>query len=164
LDKIRTAKPPFTAWCQALAMAALGQNSFAARLPSALAVMATLIVLAIVLRRFAGPDRAFWTVFVLATSGVVIAWSALTSLTDARGARATAKALVAILIIAAIAGPWIYLVEKRAPGFLWTTASRDVVQRVFEPLEQHKGPPGYYLLVVWGIYFPWSVLLPLTLA
>jgi 4-amino-4-deoxy-L-arabinose transferase-like glycosyltransferase len=36
------------------------------------------------------------------------------------------------------------------------------VQRVFEPLEQHKGPPGYYALVAWGIYFPWSVLLPLT--
>jgi hypothetical protein len=47
---------------------------------------------------------------------------------------------------------------------LWTTASRDVVQRVFEPLEQHKGPPGYYLLAIWGIYFPWSVLLPLTFA
>src|SRR5439155_16248249 len=37
-----------------------------------------------------------------------------------------------------------------------------VLKRVTEPLEQHKGPPGYYLLVVWGIYFPWSVLLPLT--
>src|SRR6185503_19294912 len=56
------------------------------------------------------------------------------------------------------------LVEKRAPGFVGTAASRDVVQRVFEPLEQHKGPPGYYALVMWGIYFPWSVLLPLTFA
>src|SRR5437899_4567587 len=46
LDKVRTAKPPFTAWCQAVAMSALGQNSFAARLPSAVAMTLTLIVLA----------------------------------------------------------------------------------------------------------------------
>src|ERR687888_1916157 len=46
LDKVRTAKPPFTAWCQAIAMAVLGQNSFAARLPSAVGMTLTLVVLA----------------------------------------------------------------------------------------------------------------------
>jgi 4-amino-4-deoxy-L-arabinose transferase-like glycosyltransferase len=69
---------------------------------------------------------------------------------------------IGVIIVAAIVLPWAILVEHRAPGFLWTTTSRDVVRRVFEPLEQHYGPPGYYLLVLWGIYFPWSVLLPLT--
>src|SRR6185436_16236056 len=82
LDKVRTAKPPFTAWCQASAMAVLGQNSFAARLPSAVAMTLTLIVLAVVLGRYADRERAFWTVLILATSGIVIGWSARTSLTD----------------------------------------------------------------------------------
>src|SRR6058998_848635 len=49
LDKVRTAKPPFTAWCQASAMAAFGQTSFAARLPSAVAMTLTLMVIAIAL-------------------------------------------------------------------------------------------------------------------
>jgi 4-amino-4-deoxy-L-arabinose transferase-like glycosyltransferase len=241
LDKVRTAKPPFTAWCQAIAMKLLGQNSFAARLPSAVAMTLTLIVLAIVLSKWADGERAFWTVFILGSSGIVIAWSARTSLTDAvlllwvtiaqlclfalwqgratwpvmitwaiavglagltkgpvvlgvqamtllalaamrffsgtgaspvsstqsgtnqgRGARATTKAIVAMIIIVVIVGPWLYLVEHRVPGFIRASTLHDVLQRMTEPLEQHKGPPGYYLLVVWGIYFPWSVLLPLT--
>jgi 4-amino-4-deoxy-L-arabinose transferase-like glycosyltransferase len=259
LDKVRTAKPPFTAWCQASAMAVLGQNAFAARLPSAVAMVLTLGVLAVVLGRFADRQRAFWTVLILVSSAIVIAWSARTSLTDSvlllwitiaqiclyamyrgnrswpvviiwagafglagltkgpvvlgmqamtllalaamnwkrlihrneprgfeeivstdrgtgaspvpcsridqlhgRGARATMKVVAALVIVAAL-NSWWYLVEKRAPGFVGTAASRDVVQRVFEPLEQHKGPPGYYAIIVWGIYFPWSVLLPLTI-
>src|SRR5215470_12824043 len=48
LDKVRTAKPPFTNWCQATAMALFGQNSFSARLPSALAMTGTLSVLSVV--------------------------------------------------------------------------------------------------------------------
>src|SRR5439155_2791855 len=83
LDKVRTAKPPFTAWCQASAMAIFGQNSFAARLPSVVGMTLTLIVLAVVLSRYVDPERAFWTVLILATSAIVIAWSARTSLTDA---------------------------------------------------------------------------------
>src|SRR4051794_7385274 len=47
LDQVRTAKPPLTAWLQASAMAVLGQNTFAARLPSAVAMTLTLIVLAL---------------------------------------------------------------------------------------------------------------------
>src|SRR5436190_16206252 len=52
LDKVRTAKPPFTAWCQAIAMKLLGQNSFAARLPSAMAMTLTLILLAVALSKW----------------------------------------------------------------------------------------------------------------
>jgi 4-amino-4-deoxy-L-arabinose transferase-like glycosyltransferase len=72
------------------------------------------------------------------------------------------KVIAGILIVAVVVGPWMWLVEQRSPGFLFTSVSHDVVRRTFEPLEQHKGPPGYYLLTVWATYFPWSVLLPLT--
>src|SRR3982751_163276 len=60
LDKVRTAKPPLTAWCQAGAMAVLGQNSIAARLPSAVAMTLTLIVLAVVIGHYADRECAFW--------------------------------------------------------------------------------------------------------
>ena len=244
LDQIRTAKPVLTYWCQVGAMSIFGENAFAARFPSAVAMTLTLIVLGVVLGRKVDRDRAFWTVFILATSAMVIAWNARASLTDAvlllwiviaqfclfamlRGNRswpivivmavaigfagltkgpvvlgvlgmtllvwlllswwlgrlardelipeaqagrpshggtagAVLKIVVAVIIVAAIVGPWVVLVEQRAPGFIFTTASHDVVTRIFEPLEQHKGPPGYYLITLWGTYFPWSLLLPLT--
>jgi 4-amino-4-deoxy-L-arabinose transferase-like glycosyltransferase len=239
LDKIRTAKPPFSYWMQASAMKVLGDNTFAARLPSAVSMTLALIVLGVALSRYVDGERAVWTVLVLASSAIVIAWSAKTSLTDAnlllwitiaqiclyailrghatwpaviilaiaigiaglikgpvvlgfmamtliawavlqwwlgRLARAHVseeararrpghvwvKAIVLIAIVAAIVWPWVHLVEQRAPGFIGASFARDVFQRTMEPLEQHSGPPGYYLLIVWGIYFPWSVLLPLT--
>src|SRR5207237_378460 len=61
LDRVRTAEPVLTYWCQAAAMAALGENSLAARLPSSVAMTLTLIVLAVALYRGIGPPRALWT-------------------------------------------------------------------------------------------------------
>src|SRR6185437_2899631 len=83
LDQIRTAKPVFTYWCQVCAMFIFGDNAFAARFPSAVAMTLTLIVLGVVLSRTVDRERAFWTVFILATSAMVIAWNARASLTDA---------------------------------------------------------------------------------
>ena len=40
-DEPRTAKPPLAFWLQASAMRVLGENSFAARLPSAVAMVVT---------------------------------------------------------------------------------------------------------------------------
>jgi 4-amino-4-deoxy-L-arabinose transferase-like glycosyltransferase len=240
MGQVRTAKPVFTYWCQAIAMSALGDNAFAARLPSAVAMALTLIVLAAAIYRFIGAARSMWTILILSTSALVIAWSARSSLTDAvlllwvtiaqlclyaiwRG-RGTwivviilaaaiglagltkgpvvlgvlgttlamllilswfcrplrtpagtmparpisliiviAKFLLAIAIIAAVVGPWMHLVEKRSPGFIWSSLSRNVIERTLEPLEQHKGPPGYYFITLWGTYFPWSLFLPVTI-
>src|SRR5688572_30307071 len=79
LDKVRTAKPVFIYWCQAAAMAAIGgdgdRGAFAARLPSAVAMLAVLAIAGVVVTRGAGPDRAFWTVLVLGSS-VLAVWSA----------------------------------------------------------------------------------------
>src|SRR5437867_688247 len=47
MDKVRTAKPIFIYWCQATAMKLFGDNAFAARLPSAVAMVLTLILLAV---------------------------------------------------------------------------------------------------------------------
>jgi len=77
--------------------------------------------------------------------------------------RAILKTLVVLLVVAAIAGPWLYLVEQRAPGFLGESLSRDVGRRVRSGLEKHGGPPGYHLATVWVFFLPWSGLLPLAL-
>src|SRR5688500_5480328 len=89
LDRVRTAKPPLTYWCQAAAMKLIGDGSggwgdtAAARLPSVVAMTLTLIVLGVVITRFVDRERAFWTVLILATSGMVIGFLAKGSMHDA---------------------------------------------------------------------------------
>jgi 4-amino-4-deoxy-L-arabinose transferase-like glycosyltransferase len=245
-DKVRTAKPVFIYWCQAGAMRVLGDNAFAARLPSAVAMTLTLCVLALVLWRAAGPERAAWTVFVMAFS-VLVVMSAKMSTTDAvlllwitiaqlglyacwqgratwtvvivmglaiglagltkgpvvlgvigmtlialavfrgietgwigplveafravfsrraRPARlpvALLKLLVGTAVAAAVVAPWLYLVHARESSFLGTSVSHDVFGRIARPLEGHRGPPGYYLLVIFAIFLPWSLLLPMAI-
>lgn len=228
LDDLRTEKPPLIYWCQAAAMKVLGQNAFAARLPSAVGMTLVLTLLAVVLYRAVGPVRATWTVFILATSALTI-MSAKMCLTDAvlllwitialacvyavyRGNRSwlvtiilwaalglggltkgpivlavVAVTLAALLILdffpgrrlhigwwlglrpwvgavilAAIAGPWLWVVNHRAPTFLhriFATAERHLAAGALK----HTGPPGYYLATIWGLFFPWCLLLPTTL-
>ncbi len=81
LDTPRHAKPIFIYWCQAASMMLVGQNELGARLPSAVAMTTTLILLAIALRRVIGPRRAMYAVLVFATSAMVIV-SAKMCLTD----------------------------------------------------------------------------------
>ncbi|CAN5568281.1 phospholipid carrier-dependent glycosyltransferase [soil metagenome] len=68
--------------------------------------------------------------------------------------------LLALAIVAAICVPWLILIHQRAPEFLPRIIGHDVVARMSSGLEGHKGPPGYYLLTIWGTYFPWSLFLP----
>jgi 4-amino-4-deoxy-L-arabinose transferase-like glycosyltransferase len=82
LDEVRTAKPVFIYWCQATAMKVFGPTVFAARLPSTLAILATVLMLALVARHVVGSTRAIWTVFIFATSLLTL-WAAKTCLTDA---------------------------------------------------------------------------------
>jgi 4-amino-4-deoxy-L-arabinose transferase-like glycosyltransferase len=82
LDQVRTAKPVFMYWCQATAMALIGDTVFAARLPSVVGMTLTLVLLGITLRRAIGGRRSLWTVFVLATSALSIA-AAKMCVTDA---------------------------------------------------------------------------------
>src|SRR5206468_3307656 len=68
---------------------------------------------------------------------------------------------VGVPIIAAIAGPWLWAVHRAAPEFLpriFKAASRHAAGDA-----KHLGPPGYYLAFIWGLFFPWSLLLPLTI-
>jgi len=73
------------------------------------------------------------------------------------------RPLAGLVMLAAVVGPWLVLLQLRAPEFLWTTLRHDVIKRVGSSLEGHKGPPGFYLATIWGTFFPWCLLLPLAL-
>lgn len=241
-DELRTKKPPGIYWCQATAMTVLGDNAFAARLPSAVAAVLAALLIGAWAGRELSPRHTIWTAFVLASS-LLMLWSGKNCLTDAvlmlcitgglaciyflwqgRGGwppviglavaigcgglvkgpfilgvlasvcialgllgwldrwlqrrrerteppppdldRASAfaaafKALVALLIVIAIVGPWIYLVHVRAPQFLGA-AKADAMNHLENGTEGHSGPPGYHLALVWVTFLPWSLLLPLA--
>ena len=90
-DEIRAKKPPLIYWCQAGAMqlvsrVGLGRvlaypQVFAVRLPSTMAMLLTITLLAAILWKFLGPERGFWTAFIFATSLLTI-FSAKVALTD----------------------------------------------------------------------------------
>lgn len=281
LGDLRMAKPPLIYWLQATSMSLFGVNEFAARLPSAIAMALTLLLIAVTVRRAMSVEHAFWAVLVMATSvmtvvsakacltdsvlllfitiaqlclyliwtgrrswgvfavlGVAIGLALLTkgpvglgihamtfigygvltwtarkwpptagtvdtpadprqssSTTDARRGSLWIKSLAAAAIAIAVCVPWIVLVEQRwralppevraeaaakgserkraanpdAPrstgehGYVWTVIEKEIIDRSKTGQEGHWGPPGYYAAAIWGIYLPWSLLLPATL-
>jgi len=104
-DKIRAAKPPGIYWCQATAMELLGDNAFAARLPSAVAMVLTLMLLAVCVWREAGPRHALWTVFIFASSLLTI-FCAKVSMTDSILLLWTTVAMVSIYLLWHRRGGW----------------------------------------------------------
>ncbi|HEY2584840.1 MAG TPA: glycosyltransferase family 39 protein [Tepidisphaeraceae bacterium] len=81
-DELRTKKPPAIYWCQATAMTLLGDNAFAARLPSAIAAVLAALLIGVWAGRELGPRHTIWTAFVLASS-LLLLWSGKNCLTDA---------------------------------------------------------------------------------
>jgi 4-amino-4-deoxy-L-arabinose transferase-like glycosyltransferase len=75
----------------------------------------------------------------------------------------TLKALVSLVIVIALVLPWVLMVNHRASGFIQQSVNHEVWDRMMTPLEQHVGPPGYYFLTIWLTFFPWSLLLPLSI-
>jgi 4-amino-4-deoxy-L-arabinose transferase-like glycosyltransferase len=73
-----------------------------------------------------------------------------------------ARVVVALFIVAALVGPWLYLVQQREAAFLGTSVSHDVLKRIAQPLEGHRGPPGYHLALSFATFLPWSPLLPMA--
>ena len=64
-----------------------------------------------------------------------------------------------VLVLAALGAPWLIMVHLRAPGFLSMLFHR-AGSYATRGDEGHARPPGFYLLLIWGLLFPWSLLLP----
>jgi 4-amino-4-deoxy-L-arabinose transferase-like glycosyltransferase len=76
--------------------------------------------------------------------------------------RATAQTVVGLLIVMAIVGPWLYLVQHREPNFI-RASTADAMAHMEHGSEGHWGPPGYHLALIWVTFLPWSILLPLAI-
>lgn len=73
------------------------------------------------------------------------------------------RGLLILAIVVAVLAPWLVMIEQRLPGYLLGTLDREIVQRGTTGAEGHDGPPGFYLLSIWGTFFPWSLLMPAAL-
>lgn len=82
LDALRLKKPVFIYWLQATSMKVFGATDFAARLPSVIASVLTLLMFALAWPRIVGRRRALWSVFIFATM-LMPAYLAKVCMTDA---------------------------------------------------------------------------------
>jgi 4-amino-4-deoxy-L-arabinose transferase-like glycosyltransferase len=73
------------------------------------------------------------------------------------------RPLPGLLILVALVTPWLAMVNARAPDFLPAMLNR-AGKYASSGAEGHAHWPGFYLLLIWGLMFPWSVLLPASLA
>jgi 4-amino-4-deoxy-L-arabinose transferase-like glycosyltransferase len=67
--------------------------------------------------------------------------------------------LVGLAAIAALVGPWAWMNHLREPLSLAGMLHR-AESHMTKAMDGHSGFPGWYSLVVWATYFPWSLLLP----
>jgi 4-amino-4-deoxy-L-arabinose transferase-like glycosyltransferase len=144
LDTVRTAKPVLIYWCQAAAMKFLGDTAFAARLPSVIAMIATLTILGGVISRKIGARRAVWTVFIFATSGLTIA-AAKMCLTDSVLLLFVAIAQLGLFSVYAAFSP-LPLRDSRDEGL---TVRRDVQPLTPALSQRERGKNTTLLLVLW---------------
>lgn len=79
------------------------------------------------------------------------------------GFSTVAKIIAVLFLSVAFIAPWLYAMEQRDPGYTLRILGKEIVNRSREAQEGHTGPPGYYLLTIWGTFFPWSLLLPLAI-
>lgn len=70
------------------------------------------------------------------------------------------RLLLAAITFVLVAGPWYALVASETRGE-WVKAflGRENVTRFLSPLDGHRGPPVYYLLVIPVMFAPWSAFL-----
>ncbi len=184
LDELRLKKPILIYWLQAGSMKIFGQNAFAARFPSAVAMLVTLATLSGVLRRIVGHRRAFWSVFVLGTAllpmyiakvcmsdSVLMLWVTIamlcTYLIWRRGASWPMLGLFAAACGLAILtkGPVVLLFLVATLLALWVIDKFTTAPRRFKQVDLDWFLPGmvarcvFVLAIIAAIVVPWVVKL-----
>lgn len=69
--------------------------------------------------------------------------------------------MACIAIAVLVCAPWLVLLHLREPAWLKGVMGIGY-KHMTTPMEGHTGPFGYYLALVWGTFFPWSLFLPLA--
>jgi 4-amino-4-deoxy-L-arabinose transferase-like glycosyltransferase len=219
--QLRSHKPALLYWLQVAAFHFFGMNEFAARLPSALAALVTLLLVYEVGRAMFNPLTGLFGGLILASSALfcasahfanpdalLLTFTTLTlllswlGLDPGRGAKwclplagvsagfaVLAKGpvgvalpvavvglyllwsgnwrlifdrrwLQATLLCALVAMPWYVLVTVETKReFLREFMGTHNLDRALYPMENHSGPPYYYVMVVLVGLIPWSIFL-----
>jgi 4-amino-4-deoxy-L-arabinose transferase-like glycosyltransferase len=70
-----------------------------------------------------------------------------------------------LLAFAVITAPWFIAIAFASKGEFYRVAvGVHIVQRVAAVLEEHGAFPGYYIVTTLAVFFPWSALLPSSIA
>ncbi|MEM8741615.1 MAG: glycosyltransferase family 39 protein [Pseudomonadota bacterium] len=70
------------------------------------------------------------------------------------------RPLPGLLLMGLIALPWGIAIWLRTDGaFFEAAVIGDLLTKVTEGVEQHWGPPGYYLATIWATLWPWAPLM-----
>ncbi|MGF1501413.1 MAG: ArnT family glycosyltransferase [Paracoccaceae bacterium] len=141
-------------------------------------LLATAVAALAGLARLIGPERP-------ALAVAALFWTALAAAVLLKG---PIVPLIAVLALAALWGLTRRLPEIRRlrpmPGLVWTallclpwfvaiwtvsegrffaeSVGRDLLGKVAEGQEKHWGPPGLYLVLIWGTFWPWAAFLPVA--
>ncbi|MDQ5987954.1 MAG: Undecaprenyl phosphate-alpha-4-amino-4-deoxy-L-arabinose arabinosyl transferase [Syntrophus sp. SKADARSKE-3] len=70
---------------------------------------------------------------------------------------------IGIMVFAVVAGPWIYLVQKANPDFLYFFFIQEHFLRYTTAMHERTEPAYYYLLILLGGTLPWWPYLPKSL-
>ncbi len=162
-------KPVLIHWLQAVSMSLFGVNSFAFRLPSALAASGWVLMTYMFVARVLDRETAIRAALMLGTAlGIVII-----------GRAATADALLNLWLVAAMFGMYLYFLERKRRWILLTHAAMGLgfltkgpvallvpgaVGLIFFAMQRELPalmraafyPPGLILLI--GIPLPWYIL------
>lgn len=66
-----------------------------------------------------------------------------------------------LLIVSLTVVPWLVAVTLQTGGdFLQFAVGRELLGRLVSPAEEHRGFPGYYILLLVPMFFPWICFLP----
>ena len=70
------------------------------------------------------------------------------------------RPLLGLGLLVLLVLPWFLAAWQATNGkLIEEMINQNVIQRTSRGLQGHGEPPGFYLLVIWAIFWPWSVLL-----
>ena len=70
------------------------------------------------------------------------------------------RPLMGAVILAIIVGPWAWAIHNATEGrFFIEAVGGDMVAKIGAAQESHGGPPGYYLVLIWALFWPAAALI-----
>lgn len=74
------------------------------------------------------------------------------------------RPLPGVLWMLALVLPWFLAIAIASDGaFFAESAGHDLIGKIVGGQESHGAPPGYFLIAVWGTFWPWSLLAALAM-